>query len=443
MQNRFSLVFKIFFVLLLVGVVIFRFYQKYNLISSLPIGDVSTLYGTIVEEPEQRQNNQRLTVLLDEPKEKILLLVDYEKEYEFGDKIKFKGKIKAPENFITDQGKEFDYVNYLRKDGIFRLISNSTVGTISKGDGYELKKYLFRFKNFFLEKMNRIIPQPESKLMGGLILGERSSFDDDLREQFINTGTIHIVALSGFNVTIVAEWIIKIFSFLPRIAGSLMGMASIIIFILMTGGSSTAIRAGIMASLMLLARMTGRDYDALRIIILTGSVMVFLNPLILLYDVSFQLSFMATIAVIFLSPKMEKYFHFIKWEYLRDIVSVTFSAYIFVLPFILYKMGNLSLVALPANILILPFIPLTMLMGFLTGLAGMLNFVFSIPLGYLSYYLLHYELWIINFFANLSFASFSMSNFPFILTVSIYIWFIYKLFRRRIVLVFRDWSNKS
>jgi competence protein ComEC len=110
--------------------------------------------------------------------------------------------------------------------------------------------------------------------------------------------------------------------------------------------------------------------------------MVLLNPFVLVYDVSFQLSFIATVAVIFLAPRIEKYFLWITPRFgLRDIITVTCAAYVFVLPFILYKMGNLSLVALPANILILPLIPFTMFLGFMTGFAGIIWYVFAVPFG--------------------------------------------------------------
>jgi competence protein ComEC len=117
---------------------------------------------------------------------------------------------------------------------------------------------------------------------------------------------------------------------------------------------------------------------------------------------------------------------------LRDIVSVTVAAYIFVFPFILYKMGNFSLVALPANVLILPFIPFTMMLGFVTGFTGLVWYVLAVPLGFISYLFLHYELSVIGFFSNLPFAAFSFPDFPIILTILIYVYFIYKLFGRNI-----------
>src|SRR3989338_3431371 len=181
--------------------------------------------------------------------------------------------------------------------------------------------------------MNFVIKSPENLLMGGLILGEKASFNKDLRESFINTGTIHIVALSGYNITIVAEWFMKLFSFLPKNFGIGMGILAILSFIIMTGGSSTAIRAGIMATLVLIARETGRNYDVARALILAGVFMILLNPLVLVYDVSFQLSFIATVAVIFFTPKIEKYFLWVTDLFkLRDIISVTCATYIFIMP---------------------------------------------------------------------------------------------------------------
>src|ERR1035437_3397351 len=184
-----------------------------------------------------------------------------------------------------------------------------------------------------------------------------------------------------------------------------------------------------MATLALVARATGRNYDVARALVFAGVFMVLLNPFVLVYDVSFQLSFIATMAVIFLAPRIEKYFMWVTDRFqLRDIVSVTCAAYIFVLPFILYKMGNLSIVALPANVLILPFIPFTMLLGFITGFLGLIWYVLAVPVGYLSYLFLHYELSVIGFFSNVPFAAFTIADFPLWITLLIYAYFIYRLF---------------
>ncbi|HTE48877.1 MAG TPA: ComEC/Rec2 family competence protein, partial [Candidatus Paceibacterota bacterium] len=349
-KSKWSVIVSIFIFAFCLGIV--RFHLADVLAPptfELQVGSNVSFRGKIVDEPSIGENGQKLTVdvqLLSKGEEaKISISTGLDTDYKYGDEIKFSGRLQRPENFITDQGKEFDYINYLKKDGIFYIMSYPNIEIVSRGNGNLIKSSLFQVKEKFLEKMNLAIRSPESLLMGGLILGEKSDFDKALRQSFVNTGTIHVVALSGYNVTIVAEWFMKLFKFLPQHLGIGMGIFAILLFILMTGASSTAIRAGIMATLALIARATGRNYDVARALILAGVFMIILNPFVLVYDVSFQLSFIATVAVIFLAPRIEKYFSWVTKSFeLRDIVSVTCAAYIFVLPFILYKMGNLSLV---------------------------------------------------------------------------------------------------
>ena len=434
-KNKWGIIFSVFVLIFSLGICRFHFADKSApYVFEIQVGKEISLTGNITDEPSISENSQRLTIKtnIEEEKTKILLTVGFDEDFKYGDTINFSGKLEKIDNFITDQGKEFDYMNYLRKDGVLYSMYYPQIELTSHGGNF-IKRGLFSFKEKFLEKINQNIPNPESLLMGGLILGEKSSFDKDLRQSFVDTGTIHIIALSGYNVTIVAEWIMKVFSFLPHSWGFSFGIFGIFLFIIMSGAGSTAIRAGVMATLALIARATGRNYDVARALILAGVVMILINPFILVYDVSFQLSFIATVAVIFIAPRIEKYFLWITTRFqLRDIITVTCAVYVFVLPFILYKMGNLSLVALPANILILPFIPFTMFFGFMTGIFGSIFYVLAVPFGYLSYFLLHYELLVVNFFAHLPFASFTIPHFPLFITLLIYAYFIYRLFGRNI-----------
>jgi competence protein ComEC len=448
-KNNWGIIFSVFILAFSFG--IFRFHTV-----DVPppdffeskVGQKVSFSGEIVDEPSIKENSQQLTVLLNDRGRtsgsldvrpfttEILISTGLDIDYKYGDEINFSGTLKKPENFITDQGKEFDYINYLRKDGVFYVMNYPKIDIVSRGNGNFVQSILFSAKEKFLDKMNSAIVAPENLLMGGLILGEKANFDQSFRQSFINTGTIHIVALSGYNVTIVAEWIMKLFAKVPYATknfGIGLGILAIILFIIMTGGSSTAIRAGIMATLALVARATGRNYDVARALVLACVFMVLLNPLILAYDVSFQLSMLATIAVIFLAPRIEKYFLWVPDYFeLRDIISVTCAAYIFVFPFILYEMGNFSLVALPTNVLILPFIPFTMMLGFITGFVGLIWYILAVPIGYISYLFLHYELGVISFFSNLPFSNFSFPDFPLLFTTLIYVYFVYRLFGRNI-----------
>ena len=370
---------------------------------------------------------------------KIVVSANLDQNFKYGDEINIEGILKKPENFLTDQGKTFDYVNYLRKDGIFYTMSYPQIEVVSRGNGNFVQSFLFSDKEKFLDKINFLIPNPESIFMGGLLFGEKADFDKTLKQNFVNTGMIHLVTLSGYKITMIAGWFMAIFIFLPKILGIWIGILGIWLFVLMTGGAASAVRAGIMATLALFARATGRNYDVARALLLTAIVMILLNPFVLVYDVSFQLSFIGTIAIIFYVPKIEKYFLWVTKKFgLREIIAMTCAIYIFVAPFILYEMGSFSLVTLPANILIMPLFPLSMIFGFLTIFIGLVSNVLAVPFAYISYFLLHYELWVINFFANLSFASFNFPNFPLFLTILIYCYFIYLLFGRSILEFFKN-----
>ncbi|MBU6414931.1 ComEC/Rec2 family competence protein [Patescibacteria group bacterium] len=394
------------------------------------IGQKISFSGVISDNPDKKENNIQLTVIAQTngATTKLLLFTENNQDYRYGDAVRVAGKLETPKNFLTPQNKEFDYVNYLKKDGIFFVMRRPEIEIISRGEGNFIKRFLFSAEEKLASALNAAMPEPESLVMRALILGERSSFSQSMRQDFINTGLIHVVTISGYHVTLVAEWIMKIFGFLPANLAIGAGIIAVFFYVVMTGGAQTAIRAGIMAALALLARSQSRLYDSGRALILAAVLMIFVNPFILAFDVSFQLSFLATVAVIFLTPNMEQYFLWIPWKRFRNIVSLTSAAYLFVLPFILYQMGNWSLVALPANLAVLPLIPATMIFGFITGFAGLVSRLLAFIPGTIAYWLLRWELFAIGFFSGLPFASLSIPDFPFAIVLLTYAIFLYYLF---------------
>lgn len=367
-------------------------------------------------------------------KESNILVVAYKdgsvENLKYGDKVKVSGALSLPENFNTNNGKEFDYVGYLKNKDIYYIIQNAKLEKISSGHGSFLKEKLFSFRNFFMSKINQSIKEPESFLANGLVLGERGGFDSRMRDKFINTGTIHIVALSGYNVSIVSDSIFKIFSiFLSKILSSFFGIFTIILFVVMSGSSATAVRAGIMASILFISRISGRDYNALRILFIAGVLMVVYDPRIF-FDISFQLSFLATFGILYLHPLIFGHLKILTNTFkIREIFSTTISATIMTLPLLIYSTGILSLVSIPANMLILPVIPITMLFIFIGGSLGIFIPSVSIMFGYLPSIFLSYILKIIDIFSSFEFSSVYIYHFPFWATFLTYILIIYLCFR--------------
>jgi len=394
------------------------------------VGKNVTFNGIVNDNPDIRLKNQHLNVKLNDQEINILVMVDRTREVYYGDEVVISGILSAPENFTTNSGKEFNYKKYLANQDIYFMIKNANIEILTHNNGSRIKSLLYKLRNSFMKNINKVIGMPESDLANGLILGARGGFDEDTKRDFIETGTIHIVALSGYNVSIVADGVMKAFSLiLSQTISIILGIFIIILFILMTGASSTAIRAGIMATIMLFGRMTGRSYMAGRALIIAGLLMIAYDPRVLV-DMSFQLSFIATGGVLYLTPKTLNWFKFLPMRFgFREMVASTVSATIAVLPILLYLTGVLSLVSLPANILILLFIPVVMLFIFITGILGFISPFLSIPFGYVSHLLLSYILSVIHFLGSLSFASVNIQSFPLILIILIYgflFWWIFK-----------------
>ena len=426
MQKR-----EIIIILILITVSLLRFIFSNNdeTLFSEAINQKVTFEGLITETPDVRINNQHLKIKLEDEKSRVLVMTSRDKEFSYGDLVKVSGRLEKPENFTTDNGREFNYKRYLANQKIYYLINRAEVEIISSGGGNPIKRFLFQIRKNFIKNINKVLASPESDLANGLVLGVRGGFDDKTEKELIETGTIHIVALSGYNVSIIAEAVIKFFGLmLPASFSITFSIIIIILFVLMTGATATIVRAGIMAVIMLFGRLTGRTYQAGRALVITGLIMIVFSPRIIM-DMSFQLSFIATAGVLFISPKLIRFFRFIPARLgLREIITATISASIAVLPLLLYLTGVFSIVSIPTNTIIALIIPYAMFFVFITGLAGFIWPAISIIFAYLADFLLSLILIVIHFFGSLSFSSFLIRSFPLWLTILIYLFLIWWIF---------------
>ncbi len=407
------------------------------------IGSKITVSGTIIEEPDEKENYTRLILEIEEvPPQgrdtrisnqiedlkkfgtKILVTSRRYPILRYGDRIEVNGILRKPEK-ISD----FDWPAYLAKDDIYFEMIYPQTKLLQGTGGSWLQRQLFSMKEKFIDNISKIIPEPDAGYLAGLTIGGKKAMSKDLQEEFKRAGVIHIVVLSGYNVTIVASVIMQILKGLPFFVGIGFGILGILFFTLMTGASATVVRASLMASLALLARATGRVYQITIALFAAGFLMILNNPKILRFDSSFQLSFLSTLALIFVSPHIEKRLSFVPKKFqLREILGSTISTQIFVLPFLLYKMGMFSVVSMPVNLLVLFFVPITMFFGFITGGLGFISRFLAAPFGWIAYAFSAYELWIVNLFSKLPFAAFNISI-PLWLTLFIYIGYAILLFK--------------
>lgn len=377
--------------------------------------------GVVVDDPDVRETNTKLTVMLSSVElpdktftveEKILVTTSMYPEFQYGDRVRMSVILKAPEEIEGSDGRVFDYIGYLRVRGIWYTANFTEVELISSGNGNMIKSTLFKIKHAFTDSIGNAIPEPESSLLAGLLLGTKQSLGKEILEEFQKTGTSHIVVLSGYNIAIVAESIMSFFKFMPKNFAFGAGVSGIILFIILSGGGASAWRAGIMVLVALGAKKLGRDYKASRVLGFVIVVMLAPNPLLLAFDPSFQLSILATIGLIFVSPYVSPYLTFITERFgLREIVASTIATQTTVLPFLIYNMGLLSFVSLPVNVLILSTIPLTMFFGFITGVFGFISLYLSFIPALFAYALLWYQLTVVHIGASLPYGSIKLPAF--------------------------------
>ena len=338
----------------------------------------------------------------------------------YNDTVTISGTLVRPQNFQTSQGTEFDYISYLSKDSIFYVIPNATLVSHQTDTRFSLARTLFNFRHKVEEKLFDSMPARESGFIAGILLGTKTDIDPALRDALVTTGTVHMIALSGYNVSVVADGIAQALkTFLPQIFASLIGGIGIILFVIMTGASSTAIRAGLMALLLLFARVVGRPVTAIRVLAFAAIALVMINPSYLISDVSFQLSFLATLGLLLISPVYVKWFQKYLPRSLAELVGATLAAETMVTPFIIYKMGIFSLVSLPVNIIILPFVPLLMFAGFVLICSAFVSAFFGTLFGYPVYLFAHAIIAVIEKAAVLPMASITITNTP-LLVISIF-----------------------
>ena len=386
--------------------------------------------GMIISEPEDRDNSRRFVFLADN-KEKVLITAPLYTPVEYGDRVKVKGKLERPGIIESQDGsRAFDYGKYLAKDDIYHTLSFAEIEVISRGHGNFIKSALFKIKNHFVEQAKAIFSEPYASLLLGLIVAGRDALPADILEEFRRAGVVHIVVLSGFNITLIAEFMRRIFQSLFIFAGwsqwpqapALASIVGVALFVVMTGAEATVVRAALMALTIILAGLFGRKYSASRALIAAGFLMLMENPKILVFDPSFQLSFVATLGLIYLMPLIEKFLAFLTEKYqLREILAQTVSTQVAVLPLLVYSVGDISLVSLPANLLILLVVPWTMFLGFVAVILSYLSTFIAWPVAFITHLLLSWILFVSHFLGSLSFAVLRVPNVSFWVVILTYL----------------------
>jgi competence protein ComEC len=357
-----------------------------------------TFQGLVIKNPE-RGNEQKLIVKLQPPYSgNVLVKLQSYPSFNYGEVINFKGIIKKP--------MPQSYADYLKKDQIWGISNFPKTELIAQNQGSFIKQNLLKLKEKIIVNFQKTLSAEEAAFLAGITLGEGSEFSKDFKEAMSNSGTTHLIALSGYNITILVKTIMGLFLyFLSRRRAFFLTILAILGFVLMTGAEASVVRAAIMGIILILAEQVGRVYSFRNAITIAAFLMILFNPKFLRFDLGFQLSFLALLGIVYLAPAIKKFFHlgeepgFLYW---RENLSTTFAAQLMAAPLLISYFGKFSFFSFIPNILILSFIPLTMALGFVVGFLGFISFYLSFILALFLNLLLTYEIFIIKFFGQFS-----------------------------------------
>jgi competence protein ComEC len=273
---------------------------------------------------------------------------------------------------------EFNYGHYLTLNDI------QGVATIAAPEDFVVTKES-AFSNFnaligaiqrsLYRTIDRYHSPEQASFLKGVILGYRADLSNEIKQSFMNTGTIHILAVSGSNVAVIVLIIYSMFGFL-RLPKKLAGGATIfgiVIFMFITGASPSVVRATIMATVLLVGTLFERRTDVYNSLSVAAAIILLLDTNAL-FDVGFQLSFAAVVSIVYIYPILKKLIDLIPErfeeikaiDYVLKLFAVSLAAQIGTLPFTAYYFGRISLVSLLANLIVVPLSGLNVLLGVAT-----------------------------------------------------------------------------
>lgn len=358
----------------------------------------SLVTGVVSDPPDYRDTYTNLQLDLREISQRdrrstlpvhgtILVRVDAGESYQYGDQLRVRGVLEIP-----PENEEFSYRDYLALSGIHAYMRNAEATFLpEERGGHPLKAAIFDLKDRALINIYKLFPDPEASLLAGILLGIETGLPRDLQQAFKDTGTTHIIAISGFNITIIAGLFISLFGNLfGKRYGSIIAMLGIAAYTILVGADAAVVRAAIMGGLGLLGRQLGRRQEGVTSLLVVAVFMALFSPIVL-WDIGFQLSFAATMGLILYAEPLSSWFirqasRVTSEERAKKVAGPVGEYFLFTLaaqfatiPIMALHFGRISLISFLANPFILPVQPAVMIIG---GLALILSLLLY-PLGQL------------------------------------------------------------
>lgn len=330
----------------------------------------------------------------------------------YGARVELNGRLETP-----DAGDSFDYRAYLARQGVHSVMRRPEVMVTAEGEGNAFYQAIYTLKSRAQATIGRLLPNPEAALLTGILLGNDNGLPPDLLEDFRTTGMSHIIAISGYNVSVLVGVLSAAVTPLlghRRAAG--LAMILVAVYAIFVGAGATVVRAAILGSLFLISRrFLGRPTFAPASLFAAGLFMTAANPFAL-WDIGFQLSFTATLGLMLFAERLDGWAQKritplstvpiagVTLVSLTGILTSTLAAQAMTLPLLMLYFGRLSLVNLLANLLILPAQPAVMAWGGAATLIGLVVPAVGQLLAWIAWLFLAYTVTLVRLLAAIPFA---------------------------------------
>ncbi len=402
-----------------------------------PLGNQA--FVGVIKSVDERLDKTLLKVRIKDTNTNIQVTIREKQNLLPGDTVSVRGKVELPEDFVTDTGRIFDYDSYLSSRGVDAVVGFAQVVRIKQAN-FSINKLATQIRNFIAETLAENINFPVDGIVAGMLVGFQGAIPKYLSDIFRETGTLHTLVLSGYNITVLAGFLGLLFRKLPfKIKTVLIGLG-IGTLVLISGAGVAATRAGIMGSIALVSGVTLQSYNVLRALFVSLLFFFFLSPETIFVDPGFHLSFLATLFIVTILPILKERFTFIpnsKFN-LRELIILAVGLPIFMLPYMMYFSGLFPLVSPIANIFLAPIIPVLMLGGVAVVSLSFVPFVSS-AIGFIVSFIGDIAIRVLTFFA--SFPQWQTPTLPPWCVVLFYFILFVTIFRKEIVIYFAHLRN--
>ncbi len=363
-----------------------RVFPPNHISNFLDLGLKITISGKIAEEPDVRKNKTFLIIEAQKISlgkgtrfttgQIILKIKEPTYRFDYADKIRFRGYLNQPTS--KRNPGVFDYRRYLSRKRIYGIVTLSSTNQVEilrqSQKNIFFSKMVIPLRRWILGVFDRTLSGNHNALLAGFLLGEKRELPKDVYNMFRDTGTVHLLAVSGSNVWLVIGVIFVALSLfrVPRIFTTIATLICIFIFAHLVHNDPPVVRAGIMAAVILLSTLLYKDVDLVNVVSFAGLAILFFSPLFL-FDVGFQLSFVSVFAILLLYPKLSKLVsryisrsHKNLWRWALIPALVSFSVELVLFPILAYYFNLVPLVTVVANIFIVPLAGLSVVLACFT-----------------------------------------------------------------------------